>query len=76
MKYIHNKIAICAALASMPFMLNAQTDDQLAPEAVDSVYMVHTAFGSIGQNDLLGGVSVVNVEELLNKNYTTGVACD
>ncbi len=76
MKYIHNKIAICAALASMPFMLNAQTDDQLAPEAVDSVYMVHTAFGSIGQNDLLGGVSVVNVEELLNKNYTTGALDD
>lgn len=69
MKHIHNKIAICAALTSMPFLLNAQ---DVQPEAVDSVYMVNTAFGSIDKNDLLGGTSVVNVEEMLNKNYTTG----
>ena len=72
MKYIHNKIAICAALTSMPFFLNAQTDAQEMPETVDSVYMVHTAFGSIAQDDLLEGISVVNVEDMLNKNYTTG----
>ena len=69
MKHIHNKIAICAALTSMPFLLNAQ---DVKPEAVDSVYMVNTAFGSIDKNDMLGGISVVNVEEMLNKNYTTG----
>lgn len=71
MKHIHNKIAICAALTSMPFLLNAQ-DVQDTPETVDSVYMVNTAFGSIAQSDLLGGTSVVNVEDMLNKNYTTG----
>ena len=71
MKYIHNKIAICAVLTSLPFMLNAQTDGQDMPETVDSVYMVHTAFGSTAQDDLLGGISVVNVEDMLNINYTT-----
>jgi TonB-linked SusC/RagA family outer membrane protein len=52
-------------------MLSAQTDAQEMPETVDSVYMVHTAFGSTAQDDLLGGISVVNVEDMLNINYTT-----
>ena len=59
-----------AALAVAPFALSAQTDVQ-AEEAQDSVYMVKTAFRSVAQNDLLGGVSYLNVEEMLNKNYTT-----
>ena len=60
-----------AALAVAPFALSAQTDVQADPEVQDSVYMVKTAFRSVAQDDLLGGVSVVNVEEMLKKNYTT-----
>ena len=60
-----------AALAVAPFALSAQTDVQAEPEIQDSVYMVKTAFRSVAQGDLLGGVSVVNVEDMLKKNYTT-----
>lgn len=76
MKHIHSKIAICAALTSLPFLMNAQTDVQQTPEATDSVYLVHTAFGSIAKDDLLGGISVINVEEMLEKNYTTSALDD
>lgn len=70
MKHKHNLLIMSAALVFAPFALNAQTDEQ-AEEVQDSVYMVKTAFRSVAQNDLLGGVSYVNVEEMLNKNYTT-----
>lgn len=71
MKHIHNKLVICAALATAPCLLGSQAYAQSEPEAEDSVYMVKTAFRSVAQNDLLGGVSVVNVEDMLQKNYTT-----
>lgn len=57
-------------MAVAPFALNAQTDVQ-AEAVQDSVYMVKTAFRSVAQNDLLGGVSFVNVEDMIKKNYTT-----
>ena len=69
MKHKHNILVMSAAMAVAPFALSAQTDVQA--EAQDSVYMVKTAFRSVAQDDLLGGVSFVNVEEMLNKNYTT-----
>lgn len=71
MKHIHNKLVICAALATAPCLIGVQAYAQSEPEAEDSVYMVKTAFRSVAQNDLLGGVSVVNVEDMLQKNYTT-----
>ena len=70
MKHKHNILVMSAALAFAPFALSAQTDAQ-AEDIQDSVYMVKTAFRSVAQGDLLGGVSVVNVEEMLKKNYTT-----
>jgi TonB-linked SusC/RagA family outer membrane protein len=70
MKHKHNILVLSAALAFAPFALNAQTEEQ-TEEVQDSVYMVKTAFRSVAQGDLLGGVSVVNVEEMLEKNYTT-----
>lgn len=70
MKHKHNILVMSAAMAVAPFALSAQTDVQ-ADEVQDSVYMVKTAFRSVAQDDLLGGVSYVNVEEMLNKNYTT-----
>lgn len=71
MKHKHNILVMSAAMAVAPFALSAQTDVQ-ADEAQDSAYMVNTAFRSVAQNDLLGGVSVVNVEEMLKTNYTQG----
>ena len=57
-------------MAFAPFALNAQTDVQ-TEDVQDSVYMVKTAFRSVAEGDLLGGVSYVNIEEMLKKNYTT-----
>ncbi len=71
MKHKHNILVMSAALAIAPFALSAQTDAQAEPQTEDSVYMVKTAFRSVAQGDLLGGVSFVNVEEMLEKNYTT-----
>lgn len=71
MKHIHKKIVICAALATAPCLMGMSAYAQTEAEADDSVYMVKTAFRSVAQNDLLGGVSVVNVEEMLKNNYTT-----
>lgn len=70
MKHKHNILVMSAALAIAPYALSAQADVQ-ADEVQDSVYMVKTAFRSVAQNDLLGGVSYVNIEDMLNKNYTT-----
>ncbi len=70
MKHKHNILVMSAALAVAPFAAGAQTDVQ-AEEVQDSVYMVKTAFRSVAENDLLGGVSYVNVEDMLKKNYTT-----
>ena len=71
MKHKHNILVMSAAMAVAPFALSAQTDVQ-TEEVQDSVYMVKTAFRSVAQGDLLGGVSFVNVEDMLKKNYTTG----
>lgn len=71
MKHIRKNIVICAALVTAPCLLSMSAYAQSDSEAGDSVYMVKTAFRSVAQNDLLGGVSVVNVEEMLQKNYTT-----
>ena len=69
MKHKHNILVMSAAMAVAPLALSAQTDDGALE---DSVYMVKTAFRSVAQDDLLGGVSVVDVEEMLKKNYTQG----
>lgn len=71
MKYIHNKILVCATLLSLPCSLLAQVANDTVAVSSDSVYMVNTAFRKVAQDDLLTGVSVVNVEEMLNSNYTT-----
>lgn len=71
MKQIHNKILVCAALFSLPFSMYAQVEADTAAVSADSAYMVNTAFRKMAQNDILGGVSAVNVSEMLNSNYTT-----
>lgn len=75
MKYLHHKIAVCAALVSMPMAMNAQTEqsaEAVVAEADSSVHMVNVAFRQVAQQDLLGGVSTINVEELIKSNYTLG----
>ena len=62
---------VLATLFSLPFSLCAQAGSDSVTVSADSAYMVNTAFRKVAQNDLLTGVSVVNVDEMLNSNYTT-----
>lgn len=73
MKYIQARFILCAMLAAVPAFANAQAADR---DEIDSLanekdQMVQVAFRKVARKDLLGGVSVVNVEELTKKNYNT-----
>ena len=73
MKYIQSKFILCSMLVTAPGLTHAQTPDE---EGIDSLVRkespeVQVAFRKMAQKDLLGGVSVVNVEELTQKNYNT-----
>lgn len=68
MKNIRTKIFLFAVMAASPLMVNAQaTSEDDAPEAKKKV---HVAFREKDANDLLGGVSYVDMEELQKKDYT------
>ncbi len=72
MKYIRTRFILSAMLA-FPFAgLGAQ---EVAQNDGDSLTakdpQVQVAFRKVAQSDLLGGVSVVNVEEMQKKDYTT-----
>ena len=73
MKYIQSKFILCSMLVTAPALTHAQTPDE---EGIDSLARkespeIQVAFRKMAQKDLLGGVSVVNVEELTQKNYNT-----
>lgn len=73
MKYIQARFILCAMLAASPVFANAQATDWNETDSLagDKDRMVQVAFRKVAQKDLLGGVSVVNVEELTKKNYNT-----
>lgn len=73
MKYIQARFILCAMLAASSVFVNAQATDWNEADSLasDKDQMVQVAFRKVAQKDLLGGVSVVNVEELTKKNYNT-----
>lgn len=73
MKYIQTRFIACAMLAASPLMATAQdvAADELDSLANEKDKTVQVAFRKVAQKDLLGGVSVVDVEELTKKNYNT-----
>lgn len=74
MKHIRIKSIICMALAASSLSGLAQEVASASQEAfLDSLNgeMVQVAYRKVNQNDLLGGVSFVNVEKLMEKNYIT-----
>lgn len=72
MKHIYKRFIFCAMLA-LPALIPADAqelaENENSSQRNDS--LVQVAFRKVSQNDLLGGVSVVNVEELTKKNYDT-----
>lgn len=77
MKYIRVKSILCVALAASFLCAEAQTLQNEVQEAIsDSLETaqketVQVAFRKVNQDNLMGGVSFVNVEELMKKNYST-----
>lgn len=60
-------------LATSSVLASAQVADWNETDSLANKkdQMVQVAFRKVSQKDLLGGVSVVNVEELTKKNYNT-----
>lgn len=73
MKYIQARFILCAMLATSSVLASAQVADWNETDSLANKkdQMVQVAFRKVSQKDLLGGVSVVNVEELTKKNYNT-----
>jgi TonB-linked SusC/RagA family outer membrane protein len=73
MKHIKEGFILCAMLASFPNFMKAQTPAANDTDSLNAVNnrVVKVAFREVASDDLLGGVSVMNYEELLKKNYNT-----
>ena len=68
MKHIRTNIFLFAALAASPLTVNAQTADDA--DSTEVKKKVHVAFRDKDADQLLGGVSYVDMEELSKKDYT------
>ncbi|MGD9930228.1 MAG: SusC/RagA family TonB-linked outer membrane protein [Mangrovibacterium sp.] len=73
MKHIQTRFILFAMFVFFPFLMEAQT---VAENETDSLItakdpLVQVSYRKVAQSDLLGGVSVINMEELTQKNYNT-----
>ena len=64
----HNKFIILSALLA----LSAATPAEAQIDAADSA-QVNVAFRKVAKEDIMGGVSSVNVRELMEKNYVSSI---
>jgi len=77
MKHIKIKIILCAILVGGPLCSTAQNDipNGNFTSSKDSLTtkndMIQLIFHQVNKKDLLGGVTEVNVAELMKKNYST-----
>ncbi len=69
MKHIHTRFILCAMFACTPFAMSAQDIAENETDSLAKEPLVQVAYRKVAQSDLLGGVSVVNMEELIKKNY-------
>ncbi len=72
MKYIQTRFILYAMFAFSSVCGGAQTITEKADSLGDGKEpLVQVAYQRVSQKDILGGVSAVNMEELLKKNYST-----
>lgn len=73
MKHIFNGLAICIGLSFNILQLSAQVNEidseELNSDAVGK--KVEVAFRTIDEKDLMGGISVIDVDEMTKKAYTS-----
>ena len=70
MKYIQTRFILYAMLTASPLAMNAQTAENETESAAGDP-LVQVAYRKVAQSDLLGSISVINYEELTEKNYNT-----
>ncbi len=76
------KTLVCSTLTFSPLCVNAQTDINVINNLIDDsiaakkIEDVQIAYRKVRESELLGGVSHVNVSELMNKNYSTSSLSD
>lgn len=73
MKHIEIGFILCAMLASFPNYAKAQASAANDTDSLNTAnnHKVKVAFREVASDDLLGGVSVMDYEEILKKNYNT-----
>lgn len=71
MKHIYSKIILGAVMTCLPLGLFAQADEEQMTDSLKAEGKVNTAFRVVNKQDLMGGISVVDVDKLSDKNYTT-----
>jgi TonB-linked SusC/RagA family outer membrane protein len=73
MKYIQATFILCAMFVLSPIAMIAQTVTTNETDSLQSekIPQVQVAFRKVAQSDLLGGVSVIDMEALTKKNYNT-----
>ena len=69
MKDIKTNIFLLALLVASPLTVNAQTAD--SADTIMAKKKVHVAFREKDEDQLLGGISYIDMEELQKKNHTT-----
>ena len=72
MKHIYKGLVFCAALAFANTHVAAQETlaDLVEAAQADTLQKVQVAFRSINSDDLLGGVSVIDMKKMSEKAYT------
>ena len=73
MKHIKIGFILCAMFACFPLFLTAQTVAENETDSInsDNDQLVQVAYRKVPKSNLLGGVSVVKIDDLTKKNYNT-----
>ena len=71
MRQIYKGIALCATLATTASGAFAQTDGALDAFADTLDNKVQVAFRAVDKQDLLNGVSAIDMKEMAAKNYSS-----
>lgn len=73
MKHIQTRFILLAMFVLSPLFLGAQTAAESEMDTLISANdpLVQVAYRKVAQSNLLGGISVVDMEELTKKNYDT-----
>lgn len=70
MKHIYKGLVLCATLAIGSTNATAQVSEELETQN-DTVDKVQVAFRAVNKQDMLGGISVIDMKELQDKAYSS-----